>query len=201
MKAVIKDTVMVNVPIHIEQKGLYNNVVIETNKIATVYGKENINNYINKELKKGNIVKIKRRNINSNGPSPIDGVKESVSSNNNISQTTNNDNGKKQSGDSGMFSLPVYQYDGETAKSRGIRSQAVNGLADSLAGMFGITDRAGKEGLRNAADNIAEQVEKFGFITKADMNNFFDSAYRAARFTDEKADYAPLKKRIFYYVD
>jgi len=94
------------------------------------------------------------------------------------------------------FSIPVYQYDGETAKSRGIRSQAVNEFADSLGGMFGITGKIGREGLRKSAYQIADRVEKFGFITKADMDNFFDAAYQAARFTDEKADYAPLKKRI-----
>lgn len=119
-----------------------------------------------------------------------------ISSTNNIPQTGNNNNGKNVSGSGGMYSQPVISYDGESAKSRGIRKKAVDELADSLGRRFGITGKIGKEGLRKEAYRIADKVEKFGFITKADMDNFFDAAAQAARFTDEKADYAPLKKLI-----
>ena len=117
---------------------------------------------------------------------------------NNIPQTVNNNNGKKQSGSGGMYSQQIdsYPYDGESAKSRGIRKKAVDELADNLGRRFGITGKIGKEGLRKEAYRIADKVEKFGYITKADMDNFFDAAAQAARFTDEKADYAPLKKLI-----
>lgn len=74
--------------------------------------------------------------------------------------------------------------------------KAVDELADNLGRRFGITGKIGKEGLRKEAYRIADKIEKFGFITKADMDNFFDAAAQAARFTDEKADYAPLKKLI-----
>ena len=89
-----------------------------------------------------------------------------------------------------------YPYDGENAKSRGIRKTAVYDLADGLGSMFGIIGKIGKDGMRKEAFRIADKVEKFGYITKADMDNFFDASVNAARFTDEKADYAELKKRI-----
>ncbi|MBR6361485.1 MAG: hypothetical protein IKS04_06780 [Clostridia bacterium] len=38
-----------------------NNVIIGVNNIYSSYGKTNLNNYIQKELKKGNIVKIKNK--------------------------------------------------------------------------------------------------------------------------------------------
>ena len=103
-----------------------------------------------------------------------------------------------QVGDSTRYSQQTdfYPYDGENAKSRGIRKTAVYDLADGLGSMFGITGKIGKDGMRKEAFRIADKVEKFGYITKADMDNFFDAAVKAARFTDEKADYAELKKRI-----
>lgn len=141
------------------------------------------------------------------------GTSPHTTTNNNIPQIVNNNNGKNASGNNsqkrqrnsssagtsqGKFSqqMELYPYDGESAKSRGIRKKAVDELADNLGRRFGITGKIGKEGLRKEAYRIADKVEKFGFITKADMDNFFDATAQAARFTDEKADYAPLKKLI-----
>lgn len=181
----------------------------------TVYLQEKNNSVWTAELKIANskngdkylydIVNIKM--VDGGGKSPT------TSTTNNIPQTGNNINGKKQSGNNsqkrqrnsssagasqGKFSrqMELYPYDGESAKSRGIRKKAVDELADNLGRRFGITGKIGKEGLRKEAYRIADKVEKFGFITKADMDNFFDAAAQAARFTDEKADYAPLKKLI-----
>ena len=111
-------------------------------------------------------------------------------------QLKNTDNTNPTESNDIRYSEQVYPYDGESAKSRGIRKKAVDELADNLGRRFGITGKIGKEGLRKEAYRIADKVEKFGFITKADMDNFFDAAAQAARFTDEKADYAPLKKLI-----
>ena len=44
------------VPIYIETRGNYNNMEIDTNKIKTVYGKRNINNYINQNIKIGKFI-------------------------------------------------------------------------------------------------------------------------------------------------
>ena len=60
------------VPVYINEKGNYNNVIIDTNKIASVYGKREIKSYIQRELDKKNIVRIKKRGpISSESPAPI----------------------------------------------------------------------------------------------------------------------------------
>ena len=51
----------VNIPIYINEKGQYNRVFIDTNKVATAFGKENFREYIRRELERGNLVRIKKR--------------------------------------------------------------------------------------------------------------------------------------------
>ena len=46
----------------VSKKGLYNRVFIDSNKIATVFGREEINFYIREQIAKGNLVRIKKRN-------------------------------------------------------------------------------------------------------------------------------------------
>lgn len=49
------------VPVYINEMGSYNRVLIRTNKIASVYGKSSLNEYIKREIAKGNLVRIKKR--------------------------------------------------------------------------------------------------------------------------------------------
>ena len=51
----------INVPIYINTTSKYNNVYIDTNSVATVYGKERIRDYINSQIRFGNLVRIKNR--------------------------------------------------------------------------------------------------------------------------------------------
>lgn len=51
----------INVPVFIDEKGQYNRVFIDTNKIATVFGRDNLSSYIQKEIKNGNLVRIKNK--------------------------------------------------------------------------------------------------------------------------------------------
>ena len=51
----------INVPVFIDEKGQYNRVFIDTNKIATVFGRDNLSLYIQKEIKNGNLVRIKNK--------------------------------------------------------------------------------------------------------------------------------------------
>ncbi len=60
------------VPVFINEMGSYNRVLIRTNKIASVYGKSSLNEYIKREIAKGNLVRIKKRSpANSESPAPI----------------------------------------------------------------------------------------------------------------------------------
>lgn len=52
----------VNIPVYINEKGQHNEVFIDTNKIATVFGRDDMNRYIDRELRAGNLVRIKNRN-------------------------------------------------------------------------------------------------------------------------------------------
>ena len=63
---------VINVPVFINEKGIYNRVFIDTNKIATVFGRDEIYSYIREQISKGNLVRIKKRNIQtSESTAPI----------------------------------------------------------------------------------------------------------------------------------
>lgn len=60
------------VPVYINEMGSYNRVFMQTNKIASVYGKSGLSDYIKREVAKGNLVRIKKRSpANSESPAPI----------------------------------------------------------------------------------------------------------------------------------
>ncbi len=78
----------VNVPVYVDKQGQYNRVMIETNKIATVFGRNNFNDYINREIQKGNLVKIKNRSTqDSERTAPIAGGFVKNASSSSISQS------------------------------------------------------------------------------------------------------------------
>ena len=58
---------VINVPVYINEQGRYNQVSIDTNKIGTVFGREQLQRYIQKEIKNGNLVRIKKRSSLDSG--------------------------------------------------------------------------------------------------------------------------------------
>ena len=67
-----KDGNTINVPVYINERGLYNRVFIDANKISTVFGRIEFRKYISEQIKKGNLVRIKNRsNQTSESTSPI----------------------------------------------------------------------------------------------------------------------------------
>lgn len=76
---------IVNVPVYINEKGVYNKVFVDTNKIATVYGKIEFRKYIQNQIKNGNLVRIKKRSPQtSESTSPINADYSTDASNNSI---------------------------------------------------------------------------------------------------------------------
>ncbi len=73
----------INVPIYINETGQHNRVFIDTNKIATVFGRKQFAEYINKEIKNGNLVRIKNRNTQASERTALiaGGYSENVSTN------------------------------------------------------------------------------------------------------------------------
>lgn len=53
----------VNVPIYINEAAQYNQAFIETNKVSTVFGRENLRDYIARQVKSGELVRVKKRDI------------------------------------------------------------------------------------------------------------------------------------------
>ena len=67
-----KEGNIINVPVYVDEHVQINRVFIDVNKISTVFGKENLQDYIAREIRKGNIVRIKNRsNPTSERSAPI----------------------------------------------------------------------------------------------------------------------------------
>ncbi len=87
----------INVPVYINERGQYNRVFIDTNKVATVFGREGLNDYLRREVQNGNLVRIKNRSTQaSERPTLIVGGYSKSASDISISQTTANVNPPKQ---------------------------------------------------------------------------------------------------------
>ena len=92
-----KDGNIINVPIYINEKGLYNRVFIDTNKISTVFGRSEFRKYISEQIKKGNLVRIKNRSIQtSESTSPINADYSKNASDDSISHSKPNVNTSKK---------------------------------------------------------------------------------------------------------
>ena len=48
-------------PVYINERGQYNAVLIDINKLATVFGREDFYQYVNQQVRRGNLVRIKRK--------------------------------------------------------------------------------------------------------------------------------------------
>ena len=60
-----KEGNVVNVPVYIEEGAQCNKVFLRSNKIATVFGREDFRRYINNQIKKGDLVRIKNKSAKS----------------------------------------------------------------------------------------------------------------------------------------
>ena len=66
----------------------YNSVVVETNKVAIVFGREGLRAYLQKEIKKGNLVRIKKKSPQvGDGTAPIAAAFDLKASNSSISDS------------------------------------------------------------------------------------------------------------------
>ena len=84
---------VINVPVYVEQKAQSNRVFFDANKIATVYGKENLRSYLEKEIRKNNLVRIKNRsNKSSESLAPFARDYRDIASTGSISKFNDNVN-------------------------------------------------------------------------------------------------------------
>lgn len=84
----------VNVPVYIEEGAICNRVYLKSNKIATVFGRDDFREYINKQIKNKNLVRIKNKNSTiSEGGVPLTPAYENTALENNISQNPEKSSG------------------------------------------------------------------------------------------------------------
>lgn len=112
---------IVNVPVYIDEKGQYNRVFIDTNKIATVFGRDNFFAYIQKEIKKGNLVRIKNRSTQASERTALiaGGYSKNAPNDPNVPQSTEGVNtsiSETPAKETGKYSLKTkaMNSDGET---------------------------------------------------------------------------------------
>lgn len=98
----------INIPVFINETAKYNNVFMDVNKAATVFGREQLRKYINRKLADGSLVRIKRRSIQSSEvSSPIEphyrknasSIDNSVSQNDSVVNTQSMQDVEKDSSD------------------------------------------------------------------------------------------------------
>ena len=79
---------IVNVPVYINEKAQYNRIFVDTNKIATVFGRDNFFEYIRKEVQNGNLARIKNKDKIKEADTAWKTQPESTSVNRNINQVS-----------------------------------------------------------------------------------------------------------------
>lgn len=98
---------VINIPVYINEKGMYNRVFIDTNKISTVFGRSELRKYINEQVKLGNLVRIKKGSTQaSESTSPINADYGMNASEDIISQNSEKSSGLSYSIATEYESLP-----------------------------------------------------------------------------------------------
>ena len=196
---------IINVPVLINETGQYNEVFIDTNKIATVFGRTDFYQYVQREMQKGNLVRIKRKNIQaSERKAPIaNGYSEDVSSNTTIPQngsgvnTQSMQNPENNSSDGQKSYLPAELQERENAAAA---EKAEN--ARRMAEEQSEKQRQQEETAGEREETAGEREETAGELRRqnAELRKRLERAQRENRVTTEKTvreeDVAKLTRRI-----
>ncbi|MBQ7095819.1 MAG: hypothetical protein IJN80_05170 [Clostridia bacterium] len=159
----------INVPVYINEHANCNRVMIDVNKVATVFGKEDLRGYIQKELRKGNIVRIKNRSIQTSEPTaPIAASYGMNTSNNNISQNNQNSQEKNNS----------------TPKQRKVSSLIAPGRNDVVVELAELYRQEG----------ILQEAQGLGGV---DADAFLENAYAGVdRLADTDIESAEMLRKV-----
>ena len=155
-----KDGNEINVPVYINEHANHNNVMIDANKIATVFGRKGLREYIDREVKKKNLVRIKNKNTQTSEPNALiakrygmDVPNNSISQNSEKSTPRGNFSLKKV--DDGANQQTSGDFDG-VLKEAGIE-EASEDLTSSLQDFRALATRrdAGELEVKRMADALA----------------------------------------------
>lgn len=175
------------VPVYINEMGDYNRVFMQTNKIASVYGKSGLSEYIKREVANGNLVRIKKRspaNSESSAPIAVDynGVTSQAKAANKSAMASGNTSIRSSSENS---NTKIKKSEREIAQERGKRRAEIYSelqrLKDERSRLLEQdADYAAAQEKRRYAQTFAERVE----------------ATRAINAAKAKIDTAELDERI-----
>lgn len=146
----------INVPVYIDERANYNRVFVGVNKISTAFGRDNFREYINRQIREKNLVRIKNRSTQvSEGPALIARAYEMDASNNSITQNfeKSTETAKKVSTDGKVVQMSL--KDGanqqtsddidELMRSAGIEGDAAE-IREDLAELYRMNSKATSKG-------------------------------------------------------
>lgn len=177
----------INIPVFINETGKYNNVFMDMNKVATVFGREQLQEYIRRKLADGSLVRITRRSTQpSEVSSPIEphyrksasSIDTSVTQNTPDVNSQSMQNGEKDSSNERHSLVDDPQKSVKSLKKSNEKLQQQ--IAD-LKQELKLTH--GKKLSRDALlKNIQNLVESYGSTLKADViyndvTDLYDAVY------------------------
>ena len=204
----------INVPVYVNQYGRYNRVFIETNKIATVFGRENFKTYIQKEISKGNLVRIKNRSTQaSESTSLIDGDYSKNASKGSIHDSAEDVNKKISNTDSAGRELSKGQKErlGRGADANSSENLEIEGNEDYNGNeSYSLKDASEESTKTNdiLIDDVPDKREYISgmTITKSKMNTFppynnskSDANEWSTRWAHREDIESGAQNLVFYY--
>ena len=176
---------VINVPVFIDEIAQCNRVFIQTNKIATVFGRDNFREYINRQIREKNLIRVNNKsNTFSEGDALIAPAYESIAPSDSIPDSTENVN------TSDSFSL--------SAKSKNT-GNIVAPMRHEITGKdFGVK---GADGTTQDAQTAGQQelapVGRISIETKkkeAVKENLFPMLDESEVATDQKTEQRPSEE-------
>lgn len=176
----------INVPVYVNEHGIYNRIFVDTNKIATVFGRNELKAYIKKQVAEGNLVRIKNRSTQASESTPlIDGDYSKNASKDSIPNSDKNVKEKFSDRDTEYLELakdPVKnearlrEMVYEAAKEAGYTVKAYHGTgrADRVGTVFR-PDRATSGPMAYFTDN--KEIATNYARDKADTSLAYDEEY------------------------
>ena len=189
---------IINVPVYINETGQYNEVFVDTNKLATVFGRENFYQYVDRQVQNGNLVRIKRKSTQASertGSLP-DGYSKSALSNTKIPQngsgvnTQSMQNSENNSSDGQKSYLPADLQERESAAAE--KAENARRLAEEQSEK----QRQQETQIRRQREETAGELRR----QNAELRKRLERAQRETRLTTDKTvreeDVAKLTRRI-----
>lgn len=159
----------INVPAYVNQIGRVNNVFIDANKIATVFGRNELREYIKREIQRGNLIRIKDKSVKASEKTPPIGLHysnhASVQEENSTTDAESQDPKSTQDADY----LAAVERGDEAEAQRVVDAAAERALADSKA--------RGKDGMLEKVYHGTTELEQINVFHRGKRGNLGPGIY------------------------